>query len=33
MRFGIAADHAGFILREPLAIVLRGLGHEVLEPH
>jgi ribose 5-phosphate isomerase B len=31
MRFGIAADHAGFILREPIALQLRELGHEVVD--
>src|SRR5262245_43617148 len=31
MRFGIAADHAGFELRQPLAQQLRALGHEVVD--
>jgi RpiB/LacA/LacB family sugar-phosphate isomerase len=31
MRVGIAADHAGFVLKEQLAKRLRGSGHEVLD--
>jgi ribose 5-phosphate isomerase B len=31
MRFGLAADHAGFLLREPLAVQLGALGHEVVD--
>ena len=31
MRIGIAADHAGFALREPLALQLRALGHETVD--
>jgi ribose 5-phosphate isomerase B len=31
MRVGIAADHAGFALKEQLAKALRGSGHEVLD--
>lgn len=31
MRIGIAADHAGFLLREPIALQLRNLGHEVVD--
>ena len=31
MRVGIAADHAGFVLKEQLAKVLHGSGHEVLD--
>lgn len=31
MRFGIAADHGGFALREAVALILRELGHEVTD--
>ena len=31
MRVGIAADHAGFALKEQLAKALRESGHEVLD--
>lgn len=31
MRIGIAADHAGFDLKEKLAARLRGAGHEVTD--
>ena len=31
MRIGIATDHGGFELKEKLAILLRGAGHEVLD--
>ena len=29
MRIAVAADHAGFILKEPVISVLRELGHDV----
>jgi ribose 5-phosphate isomerase B len=31
MRVGIAADHAGFPLKQPLADALRNAGHEVVD--
>ncbi len=31
MKIAIAADHGGFILKEPLATHLRRLGHEVTD--
>lgn len=31
MRIGVAADHAGFALKEQLTKELRGVGHEVLD--
>jgi ribose 5-phosphate isomerase B len=31
MRVGIAADHAGFVLKEQLTKVLRQSGHEVVD--
>jgi ribose 5-phosphate isomerase B len=31
MRIGIAADHAGFVLREPIALQLHALGHETMD--
>ena len=31
MRIGIAADHAGFRLKEPLAEALQKAGHEVID--
>ena len=31
MLFGIGADHAGFALREPIALQLRALGHETMD--
>lgn len=31
IRIGIAADHSGFVLREPLALQLRGSGHTVVD--
>jgi len=31
MRFGIAADHGGFTFREPVAVILRELGHEITD--
>ncbi len=31
MRLGIAADHAGFILKQPLADLLRQAGHELVD--
>jgi ribose 5-phosphate isomerase B len=31
LRIGIAADHSGFVLREPLALQLRARGHEVID--
>ena len=31
MRLGIAADHAGFILKQPLAEALRAAGHELID--
>jgi ribose 5-phosphate isomerase B len=31
MRIGIAADHAGFLLKQPLAEALQKAGHEVTD--
>jgi ribose 5-phosphate isomerase B len=31
MRIGIAADHGGFTLKEPLTAALRNAGHEVTD--
>lgn len=31
MRIGIAVDHGGFALKEPLTDTLRDLGHEVVD--
>jgi ribose 5-phosphate isomerase B len=31
IRIGIAADHSGFVLREPLALLLRASGHTVVD--
>ncbi len=31
MRIGIAADHAGFSLKQPLAEALQKVGHEVID--
>jgi ribose 5-phosphate isomerase B len=31
MRIGIAADHAGLPLKQPLADFMRGAGHEVVD--
>jgi ribose 5-phosphate isomerase B len=31
MRIGMAADHGGFELKEQLATLLRGAGHEVVD--
>jgi ribose 5-phosphate isomerase B len=31
MRYGIAADHGGFIRREPILVLLRELGYEALD--
>ncbi|MHB8376032.1 MAG: ribose 5-phosphate isomerase B [Dehalococcoidia bacterium] len=31
MRIAVAADHAGFPLKQPIIDVLRGLGHDVLD--
>src|SRR5690242_8059098 len=31
MRIAVGADHAGFLLKQDLAIYLRELGHEVLD--
>lgn len=31
MQFGIVADHAGFVLKEPIALHLQALGHEVID--
>lgn len=31
MRYGIAADHGGFVRREPIAILLRELGYETTD--
>ena len=31
MRIGIAADHAGFLLKQPLGEALRKAGHEVID--
>jgi len=31
MRLGVAADHAGFVLREPIALQLQAAGHEVVD--
>ena len=30
-RIGVAADHGGFALKEPLVGMLRGAGYEVLD--
>jgi ribose 5-phosphate isomerase B len=31
MRVGIATDHGGFVLKEELAGLIRGAGHEVVD--
>ena len=31
MRVGIASDHGGFVLKEQIAELLRGAGHEVVD--
>ena len=31
MRVGIASDHGGFALKEQIADLLRGSGHEVVD--
>lgn len=31
MKIAIACDHGGYSLKRPLAILLKGLGHEVLD--
>ena len=31
MRVGIASDHGGFILKEQIAELMRGAGHEVVD--
>jgi ribose 5-phosphate isomerase RpiB len=31
MRVGIASDHGGFALKEQIAELLRGAGHEVVD--
>jgi RpiB/LacA/LacB family sugar-phosphate isomerase len=31
MRIGLAVDHGGFPLKEPLMEMVRGLGHEVVD--
>lgn len=31
MRIAIGADHAGFTMKEDLAALIRGLGHDVLD--
>lgn len=31
MQIAISADHGGFVLKDPLILLLRGLGHEVAD--